>query len=298
MSQVLTPVMGRNENDKVSSILVTYNHASRVAFRYLGSNPSHMSGRWATEAQGLAHDSTSWYVTQRDQIWKYDIGADLGRTAELKKVGMPWQLAQRGCNHFGDPHFANGYLLVPVEGCREVSVGSIVYLAIFDSQLNLICYDDLWKQENGPNDTNAGWVTVDPISGYLYSSGNSLNSASPLYTYWIDWTAIYFDLNPHWFLYDTPIGNRHLVRQDGTSINLKTIQGGVFSDDGKLFYLTSGSSDCGADNNGTELGGLRVFEADTGMLIARQGTDTGTSNTRTIVVSTTTRNQRDSTTWI
>src|SRR5262245_40375693 len=90
------PVMGRNENDEVSSILVTYNRASRVAFRYLGSNPSHMSGRWANEAQGLAHDSTSWYVTQRDQIWKYDIGADLSGTAELKKVGMPWQLSQRG----------------------------------------------------------------------------------------------------------------------------------------------------------------------------------------------------------
>jgi hypothetical protein len=265
--------MGRNENDQVSSILVTYNHGSRAASRYLGNNPSRMWTEWAFAAQGLAHDNTSWYVTQKSYINKYDIGADLS-TSPKKWVGIPSQLSQRGCDHFGDPDFANGYLLVPVEGCKNSS-GAIVYLAVFDSQLNLICYDDLYQQENTPDGTNAGWVAVDPITGYLYSSGYSLNSVSLLHTYRIDWTAIFSDVNPHWFLYDTNIGNRRLVRQDGTSVDLKTIQGGVFSGDGRLFYLTSGANSCDVSSDGADRGGLRVFDAATGILIAKAGNGYG-----------------------
>src|SRR5262249_37591468 len=121
-------VMGRNENDQVSSILVTYNRGSRAAFRYLGNNRSQLWKEWAFDAQGLAHDNTSWYVTQKDAINKYDIGADLS-TSPKKRIFIPWQLSQRGCDHFGDPDFANSYLLVPVEGCKNSSGVQIVYLA-------------------------------------------------------------------------------------------------------------------------------------------------------------------------
>jgi hypothetical protein len=273
-------VVGRNENDQTSSIIVSSNGGTRAAFRYLGSDPSHMSGRWATEAQGLAHDGSAWYVTQRDHIWRYSLGANLASAAALDDTGIPWQLSSKGCDHFGDPDVVNGYLFVPVEGCYQQAVNcgdglknhnTTVYLAVFDSQLNLVCYDDLYKQEGGPCATNAAWVAADPTTGYLYSSDHALNASAPLRGYWLDWSAIYPDDEPHWFLYDAP--DRALYRQNGTSVDLRNIQGGVYSPDG-LFYLSSGSAECGSGPNGADLGGLRVFRSD-GTLIAKAGNGYG-----------------------
>jgi hypothetical protein len=257
--------MGYNENDTTSSILVLPANGTRATFRYLGDNPYQMSGRWATEAQGLAHSDTNWYVNQRDQIWQFDIGADLGSDPAIRVVGIPQELSQRGCNHFGDTHFANNYLLVPVDGCSDGAT-----IAVFDADLNLICYDQLYRQ------STANWLAVHPTTGFLYSSNETLNGEDLLIAYSIDWSQVYPDSNPHWILWDPPPGlDQPLKHRDGTPVDLQDVQGGVFSDDGTLFYLSNGYYDCeeGADGRG-----LRVFNASTGVLIANAGNDYGYFN--------------------
>jgi hypothetical protein len=241
--------VGRNENDKPSSIRVTYNNGSRATWHYLGENPSNYDGKWYNNVQGLAHSDSYWYITQETQIWQYDIGADL-TGQEIRLVTMPWQLSQHGCSHFGDPHFYNGYLFVPVEKCFG---GQGAYLAVFDANLTFICWDQLYKQAN-----NASWFAVNPASGLGYSAGVTLNDTSPVHAYTIDWNSIYPDDEPHWFLYDSS-ADIWLLRQDYSFADLANPQGGVFSDDGKLLYMTNGTQNCneaGADN-----GGMRVFHA-------------------------------------
>jgi hypothetical protein len=250
--------VGRNENDKTSSIRVTANGGSRATFRYLGSNPNLMMGGWATEVQGLAHSDAAWYITQSRTIWQFDIGADLLSDSEVRVADMPPVLTQRGCDHYGDAHFANGYLLVPVEGCSDGPT-----LAVFSPDLELVCYDQLYRQ------SEAAWVAVHPGSGLVYSSRGALNAASPVLAYTLDWSQVYPDANPHWILWDPPAGSDlALKRQNGTDVDFYTAQGGVFSADGKLLYLTNGYYDCSA---GTDKGGLRVFDAVTGQLIAKAG---------------------------
>lgn len=80
---------------------------------------------------------------------------------------------------------------------------------------------------------------------------------------------VYPDSNPHSILLSPPASTDFYVRrQDGSYLDLGFTQGGVFSDDGRLFYLTNGYYDCQA---GADRGGLRVFDYLTGVMIAKAG---------------------------
>jgi hypothetical protein len=253
-----------NANDETSSIIVDYDRGTHAAYWYEGNDPSNRQTFWTDNAQGIAHDDDYWYITQERVLRKWHITANLSSDRDIQRVSMPAALAQRGCNHFGDPDAKNGYVFVPVTGCNN----RIPLLAVFDaSDLHLVCYDELYGGQG------AGWVAIDPTSDYLYTSDKYLDSSHPLFVYEIDWNAIYDDPNPHWILYQT-LFDQYLYRRDGGPINLAHLQGGTFSDDGKLLYLSNGYWDCSQPRDGY---GLRIFNKNTRRMIAKSGNGYGPS---------------------
>src|SRR5687767_11372758 len=87
---------------------------------YLGNNPHGTDHPdWSDNAQGVANDGQHWFFTSRNALFKYDAnwapvdGDDAGK---LGSVSFPPELAALGINHFGDPDYYRGYVLVPFEG--------------------------------------------------------------------------------------------------------------------------------------------------------------------------------------
>jgi len=44
---------------------------------YMGQYPSDREGPWSEEAQGVAHDHTNWFLTQRSRLIKFPVDFDI-----------------------------------------------------------------------------------------------------------------------------------------------------------------------------------------------------------------------------
>ncbi len=201
-------------------------------YLFLGDDPSSLQSSWSHEAQGLAHDDTHWYITQRDAIWRVPVSANLSSfdintpgVSRLRLGDVPALIAD-GYNHFGDPcvwHFGVDYLLVPIEGGPA---GLAVLLA---DSLDYVDHTGYPQEVQ----THSSWVGVDEVGSVYSSMYDPVNS---LLKYTVNWNQVSQEqtLSP---LFAESITLRP---EDGVSMaTLRHVQGGEFTPDGQWMYIVA-----------------------------------------------------------
>ncbi len=216
--------------------------ACEVDHLYIGGRPDNANPGWHENAQGISHDDAHWYITQPGRLWKIPATHDLGSATKCGRDGVLCRNLKdtdlftkdaeylgfnfyRRYNHLGDLTFYRGLLCVPVEfkGKKKDSL-----IAIFRaSNLELIAVAPLPLLQG-----TAGWCAVDQAGTAYFSKSKT----SSLMRYKVDWDTISNET-----VEIEPLGEVLLLNEDGNTLELETMQGGVFSDNG-LLYLTSGSA--------------------------------------------------------
>jgi len=263
--------MGVNANDSASSIRVARIDGGNIATNYLGNLPNNRESYWTDEIQGLAHDDSHWYMTQNPrgdspQLMVWPLSTNMSGYPSLR-VAMPWQLNRFGCDHFGDPDLFQhpvwgGLLVVPVEGCRDpygdMGGAKVGVVALFRAaDLSFFAMDTLFAQgQGGASAEKAAWLAIHPITKTtLFSSSNVVDVNNPVVAYEVDWDDLQPNDNPAYFLWGG-YGTAQLWDAEAQNYPwIYTPQGGVFSSDGRVFYLVNGY---GCDTGDY----IRAFDAD------------------------------------
>jgi len=284
--------IGSVMNDQTSAIEVASRLDSAiptapVAHWSLGDNPSRFRGQWAARAEGLAHDSDNWYITNEKHIYKYPLTASLTGSPTIS-IGIPSELSALNCNHYGDPDVAispegEPFLFVPVEGCTASPFGVSELVAVFDSALNFVTFDALFAPEQAGH---ASWLAFQPTpegQNLLFSSNYvRIGANDPVIRYELDWSAIFPDPGGHYILSGNTT-NFFLTNEspDGPSfVDIANVQGGVFSDDGTILYISNGASltsklTCPSSRDGN---GIHAFRATDFQRIAQSSNGFGGFN--------------------
>ena len=61
----------------ITSIIFFYKKHTLNNQLYLGDYPSNKDFVWSDECQGITHDSSFWYISQYNAIWKIPVSYDL-----------------------------------------------------------------------------------------------------------------------------------------------------------------------------------------------------------------------------
>ena len=233
--------------------------------RYYNELPQHPDMQftsWAEGAEGIAHDSNCWFITQaHDQnsiLWKIPVGADLATvdanspgvlTKQYNQIGA---LIGAGLWHFGDLDYREygdkRYVFVGVSNwdCIPPNI-SPPGVAVFDADtLDLIDYCHWPYSLTCDNNTEWAWCAFD-AQGFLcgaHQVGSSMHRAV------VDWDVLYNAL----VLVLTPTNELVIVDQDGAPANISWwIQGGKFTPSGDMLYLSTGAGiavfDCSSRTN-------------------------------------------------
>jgi hypothetical protein len=202
------------------------NPPTRFVFREKNPENSDLGDISETEIQGIAHSKTHWYISNKGTIYK----TPKNRFESIvKKVDLSNIQGQLGCgfyDHFGDMDFYEGLLYVATTGKN----GSLPIVVVFDENLNFKKYAYFPPNKQ----CGAGWVAINPVTGYLYSSSpyrelhvydRNFSSGSIL-------TSLY-DVSLD-FKYGAPSENEW-----GKVWN----QGGAFSPNGVFYYVLDHQED-------------------------------------------------------
>ena len=235
---------------------------------YLGNYPTERQDFWTNNAQGLAHDRDNWFITQTSTIWRVPITHDLksdffefngltpvGPSDGLSLVGIPSTLSNLDYNHFGDPDVFGQHLFVPVEGHKNAA--AIAAFRVDD--LGFVDHAYLPGESLAVGQKKSGWCAIDPDSGFLYTSGGTVDERNPLSVHSID-----HQLLDAGTLAMEKIGELHLVDSLGDFPELMYMQGGVFGEDGRLYIMNGYYT-----NHSPDRGGIWIVDPRTGRLIAR-----------------------------
>jgi len=126
----------------------------------------HASAAWeklpySRQLQGLCAADGARFIVQKKKLWK------IGPT-ETIQVSIPAALKSLGANHLGDCDVHGQYVFVPVEGTSPLRI------ALFDkddlSYINSLLLPATQK--------HAGWVTVDPQDGTVWSGEFNLQTVT------------------------------------------------------------------------------------------------------------------------
>ncbi|HVY40350.1 MAG TPA: hypothetical protein VHM31_20565 [Polyangia bacterium] len=271
-------------NDDASSIVVSLTDGVLTPFWFVGNYPNNTDNpAWAEDAQGVAHSADSWYFTQRTNVWRYPLGADLGKTQGTSgRMGFDtlWLMNDfawipaAGYDHFGDPDFRNGYLFVPVE---HSAPGSLPIVLILDATLKPVAWDYLGNAKpDADGKYNAAWVSVSS-TGLLYTSGGRLDQSHGIQTYQVDFSAIPYNgyvttFMKEQILYhyqpavpDGPPASMYIGSATGPLLpaSVAQIQGGDLVDwDENLIYISNG---CCQDTSGAQPYAVRAYDLRTGI---------------------------------
>jgi len=190
--------------------------------------PYDSSPGYSHKLQGVAHDSSHWYMTNRAKLWKIPAHRDLGvPEAWSRSARIPSQL--RGYDHLGDLDYHDGRLYVPLEGAAPA-------IGVFDSDLNYITHALL------PNALDAPWCAINSVDGHLYTSSFRTGVVRK---HRMSWTGNSLAL--------TEVASIALRDSAGKPLPLQRVQGGVFSARGHL-YLVSDVSGQGIKGFALETG--------------------------------------------
>jgi len=242
---------------------------------YMGQYPSDREGPWSEEAQGVAHDHTNWFLTQRSRLIKFPVDFDISSNLDWNNPppgvlsrGIPGTLAEIGYNHFGDLDQYAGFVFIPIEGPRPLA-GVGVFRA---STLSFVDHVRFTRQER------AAWVAVNHAQGsrdgsgevILYTSDEDITSDSPIYRYKLDISTLEStnDLGAS-LTYKDPF---RLFGTTGQPLDppLRKMQGGVFTPWGDL-YLVNGNQEASVSQI---RGGIHLFD-EKGRLIAESVNEQG-----------------------
>jgi hypothetical protein len=256
-------------------------------YLFNGAYPDNEGTPYADEFQGLTHDRENWFLasnshTHQDkdkhpQLWKVPVQYALKDVTEA----WPGVLCRRisetpldslGYSHFGDISYYErngvGYVLVPVEyESRDYTRPNVI--AVFQAS-DLAYVDKLdvpdFPADNDPGGRSFGWIAVD-TSGYLYASGDGITQ---IYKFWIDWNEFPY---VHQTLF--PVDTITLLNEKGATIELGRVQGGAFSESGRLLYLVTGTED---QEHQWPWDGINVFDTKTWRRVIRSTNGSGYFN--------------------
>lgn len=243
---------------------------------YPNDNASDWGGDdWAPN--GIAHDKDNWFICSVSRaivgntdnlnycIWKIPVSLDLNASMEhpsVKSFNLFYSTLDpvfKKYGHAGDidvctsPLDNKDYLVVPLTSNKPGSAGIPIVAFFRASNLEFVNYAKLTNQKD------AGWCAVSAKDGRLYSS---FDDATHFIKYRIAWDTILHQLGNHNGLIctDNYVG---INDEWGRPLSLKNMQGGEFTEDGKLLYISSGllGGGCGETNYQD---GLHVFEVSSG----------------------------------
>ncbi|MCB0578687.1 MAG: hypothetical protein KDD10_05195 [Phaeodactylibacter sp.] len=219
-----------------------------------------------TEMQGVTNDGANWFFTMTPQdesngiMWRIPKSRELGagineQTPGVDKVAMSDVQILRNNNywHWGDPdHYEYegvDYILVPVTEGAEAPV-------ILCFRADNLAYVNYAKLRGG---AHGGWCAVG-TDGYIYSSSNHPDK---LRRYEVDW-SIFTDPNSGNHDVITYLESYTLKNSDGSTLQLRHMQGGEFSRSGELLYVVCGTGGCLGQGDGPNpTDGIHVFETHT-----------------------------------
>jgi hypothetical protein len=226
-----------------------------------GDYPSLREPGWNNEAQGITHDDSHWFITQKWALWKISVSLDLAGpgtpnvTPGLYRInlGDVPELSSQGYDHFGDlsyyQHGDEGFLLIALEVLKDPPDQKPA-IAVFNSDtLDFLDYERLWKQD----DHNGPWVAVDPRTGVVYTSRG--DNVTTINRWSVDWEKLHTTghLDPPQEL--MPV---YMADEQGQLLTLNSVQGGVISPSGEVLYLV------GNDQDDASAHGIQVLELSTG----------------------------------
>lgn len=210
-------------------------------FLYTGTNPDDIEGDWSDNTQGLAHDDTHWYISQKGRLWRVPVTVDLRLLTQTTPgvqhvllADIP-QLASEGYNHMGDLVFyecaGQGFLFVPMEDTFFGKCGVAVFHA---DSLAYIDHITLYPDPNS-HQSHWAWVAIDP-AGNLY--GSNFDAVDRLFRYTVDWPAL---IQSNQLLISNATSVEvPLFDENGNAVSIDAVQGGEFAPGGTMFYLING----------------------------------------------------------
>lgn len=236
------------------SIRVESNNGHPLAGWFKGDYPKDRENFWTYSAsdgpQGLAHDSGNWFLTRTTKIFKVPLTADLAANNPATiTVSLPdpsWTqdrinwVNNAGYNHYGDPDVYGNYLYVPVESKYGFNKPALFIFRTSDMALMTIT---LLNHAKSDGSYHSAWVAVDS-QGFLYTANHNVGSAGSssggLDVYRVSGTTLGA------FQREIPLYERN----GSTLVDLRTMQGGDFSADERVIYLSNSDGSAG----------LRAFE--------------------------------------
>jgi hypothetical protein len=254
-------------------------------YLFNGAYPDNEGTPYADEFQGLTHDDNNWFLSSNKyegddkvpQLWKVPV------QYALKDVTLAWPgvmckkitetpLAALGYSHYGDISYYNfkgqGYIIVPVE--YEVKPYPLYNLIAFFTADSLKYVDSIavsgFPADNDPSGRSFGWIAVDP-SGYLYASGDGV---SQLYKFSLNWDKLGTNS-----LTLSEVARIPLYDESGYALTLGRVQGGAFSESGRLLYLVTGTED---QEHQFPDDGVDVLDTKTWHMVARSSNGSGHFN--------------------
>lgn len=198
-------------------------------FTFGGKNPR--DSEWggdisSEEIQGITHSKTYWYISNKGTIYKTRKNQIKSVVTKVHLSSIQSQLKTGHYNHFGDMDFYDGLLYVATTG--KGSTPAIV--VVFDKNLNFVKYAKFPAHKQ----KNAGWVAINSVTGYLYSS----EPYRQLHVY----DRNFSNGSTLAFLYDISLHFKH-GHKEGSWWNDVWNQGGAFSPNGIFYYVLDHKSD-------------------------------------------------------
>jgi hypothetical protein len=144
-----------------------------------------------------------------------------------------------GYDHIGDITWADGFVFAAITG-HDPEGTTPPAIAVFRGDASLTYVDHVALSEQRVS----FWVGVDPEQGFLYSSDRmeGTHVDAPFTKYQIDWDLL--QSGGELRIVDGP-WTVSLLDEALTSISLVDMQGGAFSEDGTLLYISNGLHDTG-----------------------------------------------------
>ena len=220
-------------------------------YSYLGNYPSDREPGWSDELQGVCHDDSNWFFTQKGKIWKFPLKFDLDKSC--KKADPSKGILNNNYGYrLGDIDCYNGYLFVPVSG------NGSPYIAVFRaSNLSYVARTRLERFKQSFQTVH--WCAINPNDQCLYTSdenvGNDFtDNTSPVMVFSIDWNRINRGL-------DNFLTQKTFIRiynNSGQRLTRNYVQGGCF-DMANHLHINNGEYTLAGHNYANDKGGISVF---------------------------------------
>lgn len=219
------------------------------AYRLVGQYPhDENEGIYYADFQGLTHDRNNWFFTAGNKkhshvaiLYKVPVEIDLEdgvsdcmgdpATGCLRKTLSQFNNMPSACDHFGDIDYYEvdqdfGYIVLPLE-CGSSSLMGFVR----SDDLSLVATLDVSSYQS-----TASWVAVNGDSIY-----SGVSEESHIHQYTLNWSRLDTGAAPTILnVRSIPMIHHASVYNHEEPFVVKTYQGGVFTPDGSIFYLSTG----------------------------------------------------------